>query len=382
MPKFTVIMKILEVCHFTTGACGVWARAREEAIRLVECGHEVKIFSSNFVKGTGEIAPREETIGKIKITRFPARKLGGESFMNWDFEREALAYKPDVIVAHNYRQIPTTKALKIARKLRASGRECKVLLVTHAPFVEGNITRSNLAKLAVTAYDKLIGPATINKFDKILTISKWEIPYLLKLGAKKSKIKYIPNGIPEEFFKQKKGHTENKILFLGRISPKKKLDTLIEAAQFIEERDVKIEIVGPPEPEYSRYLKGLVRKFKVQDKINFLPPIYELKEKIKKLDSAKMYVLPSRVEGMPQSLIEAMAREKIVIGSDSIAIRDLIRDNHNGYLFEFNNPRDLARKINLALKGNKEIAKNAKKSVEDFSWPKVIEKINKEIISA
>jgi len=40
----------------------------------------------------------------------------------------------------------------------------------------------------------------VNKFDKVITISKWEIPFLLRLGCKREKIVHIPNSIPEEFF--------------------------------------------------------------------------------------------------------------------------------------------------------------------------------------
>ena len=91
--------------------------------------------------------------------------------MSWDFEKEAIDYSPDIIIVHNYRHLHTTKCLKIADKLRRDGKKCKVFLVTHAPFPEGNVTRSMIAKLAVKLYDKFIGPRTINKFDKILAIS-------------------------------------------------------------------------------------------------------------------------------------------------------------------------------------------------------------------
>ena len=373
-------MKILELTHFSEGACGVWVRAREESIRLAKKGHEILILSSNAIKGKEGTAPREDKIGKIKIKRFPFVKLGGESFIFWRFEEEALKFSPDVIITHNYRQIPTKQALMIARKLRRKGKACRVFLVTHAPFVEGNITRSFLQKLVVKFYDFFVGPMTLNKFDKILTISKWEIPYLKKLGVRKGKIVYIPNGIHEKFFTQKKTKEENKILFLGRISIKKKLETLIEAFTFLKDKKIKLEIIGPSEEGYSDYVRSLVRKFNLSDRIRFLDPIYDLEKKIKKMDSAKLYVLPSRVEGMPQTLIEAMARGKIVIGSDSIAIRDLIRDKENGYLFEFDNPRDLARKIDLALSENsKKIKANAKESVKGFNWSSVIQKIEKVI---
>jgi len=375
-------MKILELTNFSEGACGVWVRAREEAIRLADKGHEVLVLSSNAVKGKDELANKEENINKVRIKRLPFTKLGGESFMFWNFEDEALKFSPDVIIAHNYRQLLTTTALKVARKLRKRGKECKVFLVTHAPFVEGNITRSFIATLVVKLYDMFIGPLTINKFDKVLTISKWETRYLRNIGLKKNKIAYIPNGIPEQFFKQKKKKEEHKILFLGRISIKKNLQTLIEAIPLIKDKKIKVEIVGPKEKGYSDNMASLVKELNLSDRIKFLDPIYDIKEKIKKIDSSKLYILPSRVEGMPQALIEAMAREKIVIGSDSIAIRDLIKNKENGYLFEFDKPKSLAHTIDMVLSENsKTIKKNAKKSVQEFNWSKVIGKIEGVILS-
>src|SRR3989338_4103696 len=300
-------VKILELCHFSAGGCGVWQRAKQESIELVKRGYEVRVFSSNAVKGSNKIASKNETVDGVKITRFPYKKLGGESFMSWNFEDEALTYKPDVIITHNYRHLHTTKALKIAKKLKSEGKRCKVFLVTHAPFVEGDITRSFISKSIVKFYDMFIGPRTLNKFDKIIAISKWEVPYLLNAGAKREKLIYIPNGIPEEFFTQKKSKEQNKILFLGRIAPKKKLETLISAVPFLEDKDVIIEIVGPQEKEYCNMLKRLINKLKAGNGVKFSEPIYDLKNKIKKLDSCRIFVLPSRVEGMPQSLIEAMA---------------------------------------------------------------------------
>lgn len=375
-------MKILELCQFSAGVCGVFSRVFEESKRLKEKGYELKIFSSNHTKGTNEIASATENKSGIEIKRFPAKHLGGESFLYWKCEKEALEYNPDVIIAHNYRQPYTTAALKIAKKIKVAGKPCKVFLVTHAPFVEGNITRSWAATRIVKFYDRIVGPRTLNKFDKIIVISHWEIPFLEKMGVDKKKIEYIPNGIPEEFFSQKKSVEDYKLLFLGRLSPKKKIETLVQAMPLVRDKKITVEIVGPMEEEYGEKIKKLVKELKLEHRVIFSSPIFEIKEKIKKIDSAKIYILPSRVEGMPQSLIEAMAREKIVIGSDSMAIRDLISDGKTGFLFEFNNPESLAKTIEkaLALK-TKNIQQDAKKSVEPFSWSDVIEKIEKTILA-
>jgi len=372
-------MKILELCIFSAGGCGVWQRVKQEAQEFHRLGEDVLIFSSNLEKGSNKIVSENDSLDGIKIRRFSAIKLGGESFMYWFSKKalkEALAFSPDVIFAHNYRHLHTLKALKIAKILRKKGKKCKVFLVTHAPFVEGDITRSFISKWIVRFYDKLIGPVTLNKFDKILAISKWEIHYLLRAGARKSKIEYVPNGIPEEFFTQKRSRAENKILFLGRIAPKKKLETLLSSIPYIKDKKIKIEIVGPSEKDYLYMLKNLISRLKISNRIIFSKPIYNLKQKIRKIDSCSLFVLPSRVEGMPQALIEAMARGKIVVGSDSIAIRDLIKDGKNGYLFEFNNPESLAEKINLALnKNNKRLGINAKNYAKRFRWSRIMTKI-------
>ncbi|MEM4259541.1 MAG: glycosyltransferase family 4 protein [Candidatus Pacearchaeota archaeon] len=370
-------MKILEICPFSAGICGVWARVREEAIRLANKGYEIRIFSSNFIKGSKERAVEKDKLGKIEIHRFPARKLGGESFMEWDFKQAAIDFKPDIIIAHAYRHSHTLKALKIAERLRIKGRKCRVFLVTHAPFNRDS-TRSFLARIAVWYYDKFIAPKTINKFDKVIAITKWEIPYLLKLGLKKEKIELIPNGAPEEFFTIKKlSKEENKILFLGRVAEIKNLETVILSIPLLKDKKIKFEIVGPSEKDYLWKLKKLIKKLKIENRVTFSPPIYDTKEKIKKIDSAMIFVLPSKSEGMPQSLIEAMARRKIVISSNNSAGKEIIRDGKNGFLFRIGDEKELAKKINLALnKKNEKLKNEARKSVVEFRWEKIIGKLN------
>lgn len=365
-------MKILELTNYSAGVCGVWARVKEEAVRLARHGHEVRVYSSNLTKGSDEIANQHDKLERVKILRFSAKKLGGESFMKWDFEREAISYAPDVIIAHSYRHIHTTKALDVARKIK-----CKVFLVTHAPFSEDDSERSFLATRFVRFYDKFIGPKIINKFDKIITITKWELPFLFRIGAERKRIVYIPNGIPEEFFSEKQGKEDmEKILFLGRIHPVKDIETLLKAMSKIKNKDAKLEIVGPAEKEYKKELEGIIKELGLKKRIEFKPAVYDLREKIKKIDSARIFVLPSKREGMPQSLIEAMARERIVIASDTLGSSELIDDKQNGFLFEIENADELAKEIDgaLRLKGNMAGIK-ARKSVEQFSWDKIIGKI-------
>jgi len=367
-------LKILELTNFSAGICGVWQRVKQEAFELSKRGYDVRVFSSNAIKGSKDLASCEENINNIQIKRFSFKKLGGESFMNWDFKKEGIEYSPDIIIAHSYRHSHTLKALKLSKELKKQGKKCKVFLVTHAPFARDS-TRNFLQRLIVSLYDNFVGKFTINKFDKILIISHWEIPHLIKIGAKKDKILYLPNGIPEEFFSLKtQSKEEKKILFFGRISPIKSIETAISAIPHLNDNQIKLEIVGPAEEIYLNKLKILIENLNLQSRITFSPAIYDLKKRISKIDSSNVFILPSKSEGMPQSLIEAMARGKVVVASNIPAISDLIKDKKTGYLFDQGNEKSLAEKIDLAI-NNPKIGINARKSVQTFVWDKIISKL-------
>ena len=363
-------MKILELTAFSSGFCGLWARVSKEAELLSEKGNEVYVFSSNIKRGSGKIeyAPKEENFRDVKIKRFKTFGQFGDNTFFWNYKKQALKLKPDVIICHAYRQYYSTTALKIAKKLKIP-----CILVTHAPFLEKKL-RSFKLNFAVWIYDHFIGKRILNKYSKILTITKWEIPYLLKLGVKKDKLIYMPNGIPKEFFKIKiqKNKSKDKILFLGRIAPIKDIETLLKAFKICLEKDKKISLdfVGPLEENYGIKIKKLAKESNLLSFVKFHDPVYNLKDKIKIIDSHEIFILPSKREGMPQALIEAMAREKIVISSKTDGGKEIIQDNKTGYLFEIGDEKQLAEKISESLKQNKQnnqIKKQARISVEKFS---------------
>ncbi len=371
-------LKILEVTTYTAGICGVSSRVLQEADILAKHGHEVTIFSTNHVKGKpNEYAPAEERRGRIFIRRFPAKKLGGESFTYWHFKRELLLLKPDIIISHAFRHTHTTSTLHIANKL-----EIPCFLVTHAPFNTGNEQRSLVSSLAIKIYDYFIAPKTLKQFSKIIAITHWELPYLHRLGIPKEKIAYIPNGIPSLFFTQKPAHeSPRKIIYFGRLSPVKDLETVIHALSLIKNKSISLELAGPAEQEYLAKLKSLIASLRLESRVSFTPAIYNLKKKISKLDSAHVFVLPSKREGMPQSLIEAMSRKKLVIASDNLGARELIHQGENGFLFPIGNAQALAaaldKTFSLPISKAKILQNTARASVKQFAWDIVIKKLEK-----
>ncbi len=354
-------LKILEICPFSAGICGVWARVMQESLEFSKLGHEVCIFSSNIEKGTGNTACESENIDDLKINRFKSKSsLASKNVYSFNFAKAFQEYSPDIVITHLLHP-HSFKALKLSKKYNIP-----CYLVTHAPF---NVKRRFPLGMITSIYNSIKVKPRINYFEKIIAITKWEIPYLLNLGVKKEKIAYIPNGLPSQFFIQKKIKPHKDVLFLGRIAPVKNLESLIFAAKHLPQ--INFSIVGSAEEDYLINLKNIIKTEKIKN-IRVFPPIYDLSKKISLIDNHKIFVLPSKREAMPQVLLEAMSRVKIVISSKTDGGKEIIQDRKNGFLFDIGDFQALAEIIAKNIKGNINIQKKASSDAKFYSWEKLI----------
>ncbi len=355
-------MKILQICNFSSGISGVWTRVLEDAREFIKRGYDVHIFSSNETENGEIIEKSEETLEGIEIKRFPIKRRRGYALW-FDFKEEALKLKPEIIICHGLRKPYLGPAIKIAKKINA-----KCFCITHAPFIEKEL-RSKKLNFLIWFYDKFIGKRIMNSFDKIIAICKWEKETLLELGCDEKRIEYIPNSLPTEFFSQEKAEEKNKVLFLGRMHPVKKLEILIEAFKKSKLKDYSLEIVSSKSGEYYQNLVTSVEKN--GENIIFTEPIYDLTKKIGKIDSSKIFVLPSAKESLPFGLIEAMTRGKIIIATRTKGAEELIEDRKNGFLFEIGNSSELQLILRaverMSEEGKNKIRHKAMKTAEEFN---------------
>ena len=88
---------------------------------------------------------------------------------------------------------------------------------------------------------------------------------------------------------------------------------------------------------------------------------------------------------MPQTLVEAMARGRIVIGSNNEGNKELIQDEKNGFIFKNGDEKDLANILDRIKRLNQKeiilLQKNARKTAENFMWNNIIQKIESLIAS-
>ncbi len=148
------------------------------------------------------------------------------------------------------------------------------------------------------------------------------------------------------------------ILFVGRISKIKGIDTLIEAFKEIQKSNVKVKLIllGQLEDiDLSEAIKSYAGKLIVIPPKNNVLDYYQV---------ADIVVLPSRIDPFPFVMLEAGVRKKTFLGGRTGGIVEYIEDGVNGFLFEPGNKNELAQKIIYVLQ-NPESAKQAAEKLHD-----------------
>lgn len=187
----------------------------------------------------------------------------------------------------------------------------------------------------------------------------------------------IPTGIDTKRFnpdndgsaiKKEWGMEKNKVVLnVGRLVLEKNLDVLIKSSLIVLEEfsDVRFVIVGEG-PAFS-YYKKLVGKTGVEKWFHFVNEIVPPERIPLVYAAADVFVIPSKFETQGIVVQEAMASGKPVVGADYLALKEIIREDYNGYKFNPDDPEECAEKIIKALKKGKEMRENARKSAEEFS---------------
>ena len=133
---------------------------------------------------------------------------------------------------------------------------------------------------------------------------------------------------------------KNQILFAGRLSPEKGIDILLNAVQSIKGINVLIAGSGPEINNYTGVPKtGAIR---------FLGDL-DRREIQKLMWQSTLFVLPSRYEGMPMALLEAMACSCPVIATAVGGIPEVIEDYKSGLLVRPEDPEELTHAIETML---------------------------------
>lgn len=158
------------------------------------------------------------------------------------------------------------------------------------------------------------------------------------LSIKKEKVVVWQNSIEEkiklEDVEVLKKLPKKFICTIGRPSYQKNTELLVEIITKIKSaiNDIHLVILGAGQYSPSlKKVKEIIKTNGVKENITIIPWLTRT-ETLSVLDKSQLYITCSRYEGLPYSLIEALALGKACIGTDVDGNKDLIIDEYNGYL--------------------------------------------------
>ncbi len=227
-------------------------------------------------------------------------------------------------------------------------------------------------RLKKKIYMELFLNEILSKSNILHAITPHEKNNLFRLTNHKNIIE-IPNfiyssGLPKNLTFQLE---EDYLLFLSRIHPQKGLDMLIEAMTKIDNKKIKLKIVGSKN-DYSNELQKKLKNSAIENRIEFIGSVYS-DEKYKLYSNAKAFVMPSYSEAIGMVNLEAAACKTPVITTYSTGISP--EWNNNGGIMINPNLDELINAINLAtswsdIERNDRGAKLSEFVINNYSWEK------------
>ncbi len=192
--------------------------------------------------------------------------------------------------------------------------------------------------------------------------------------AVREKSKIILNPVNEKFYQVVRSEKPKNIVSVGRLEPQKNSKMLIDAFAEIagEFPDEHLIICG--DGPMRAELEDHVSELGLDNRIDFLGNIDHVDQI---LADAKVFVLPSDYEGLPNALMEAMTAGVPCIATDCPCggPRVLIQNEDQGILIPVGDTERLSSELQVLLKDSarqKVLSENARKRAEDFRADKVL----------
>ena len=340
------------------------------AEKMSEMGHEVTVYNrkgAHVSLGNQEYEKKRYDYGKIHIVTVPTSQKKSLNAIIYSFLATLRAIAGNYDIIHFHAEGPCS--MIFLAKLFGK----KTVATIHGL----DWQRAKWGGFATRFL--LFGEKIAAKYaDEVIVLSHNVADYFEKTYHRKTI--YIPNGIEEPVIREPniirhkwdvKGG--DYFLFLARIVPEKGLHYLLNAYRNLD-TDKKLVIVGGSShsEEYYNEMKELAK----QDVRVIMTGFLQGEELEEWFSNAYAYILPSDIEGMPISLLEAMSYGNLCIVSDIPENTEVTGEW--GLSFEKGNEESLRSRLADALKMNSEqyesFKKGAKESVlKRFCWDNTVE---------
>lgn len=327
-----MVMKIAYLITRTDELGGAQIHIRDLSLWMKGQGHEVAVLTGSL----GKVTDFLEEQG-VSIYEIPDLERAIHPVRDWkafNQIRDALKdFKPDVLSCHS------SKAGLLGR-FAARCEKVGVVFTAHGwaftdgvPFIQRNIYKV-LEKIAGYFSDHVI---TVSEYDREIALKAHIVP--------ERKITAIHNGMPDRPFKAPVAHEgPTRLLMVARIGPQKDHATLFKALSGLMDLSWTLDLIGGGD---DTELRSLAIDCNIVDRITFHGERYDVGEFME--TRADVYLLISRWEGFPRSILEAMRSGLPVIASDVGGTRESVLEGQTGYVIRPNDAEILAHTLRLVI---------------------------------
>lgn len=344
---------------------------------LVRAGHEVTLITSRY-----KDLPHQETIDGATVIRIPAlRKYKDYSSMIElvSFGVSALVYslfftvrnKVDFLFA--FFAVPAGWVAWILSYVRT---------IPYGVYFGGSdIPGANPSRFK-NVYP-IITPLlrAIWRRASFRSVCSLELQELAKRADASSEFHYIPNGVETDRFTpiQRPENPKVKILFIGRLIPRKGFQRVIKALPKVRELarvPFEIEVIGTG--AHQSELDNLAQELGVSEMIKYVGMVpYDQLEK--SYQYSDIFILTSLSEGMPSVILEAMGCGLPVIASNVGGNNEIVHEGENGFLIDGDSKNTLAEKITLLINDDrlrKSMGAKSREYALQYDWKNIMSRYN------
>ena len=173
------------------------------------------------------------------------------------------------------------------------------------------------------------------------------------------------------------------ILSAGRFIPRKRFDLLIRSFGLFAQRHPGAQLVLAGDGDLRKELEKLAGDLGVGGRVHF-PGLVDGTRMCQLYQSAALFVLPSRAEGMPMVALEAQASGLPTIVADFDSSDEVIEDNRTGFIMRTDNPQDWAERFSVLyhdVKLRQQFGIEARRRIiESFGWDSVADRIMSQFV--
>lgn len=368
-------MKILHVVPYFYPAWSYGGIARVSyhlSVSLARLGVEVEVVTTDAHDEKKRSNELDFMINKISVRAY--RNLSNHMAYHWQFffplgfNREKYKISSyDLLHIHGHRNILNTRL-----SFWANRAGVPVILEPGGTLV--NIERRKGFK---SLYDLILGNRQIKKTDLFIAVSKAEKRQFLGLGIPSEKIKIVPNGIlvenpkPDVDFKERLGIKGDYILYLGKFTPRKGIEYIIEALRLLHDKNLYAVIAGNDMGVKSN-LEKLAQKLGLSNRVLF-PGLVNSPWKEAAYQEALITIYAGEYEIFGLVPFESMLCGTPVIVANDSGCGEWVEKSGGGYLVPFGNPQaiaDLVLRLDPAVE--KERIKKAQAWIrKNLSWEQI-----------